>query len=271
MLYLYTPAGLTTRWLAVEIEVKTFGEKSVKMPLFTGYVARGLALYILNKVSAALAQGLHEPNATKPYSVTPLYFRSARRLADGYLLDPLLPCNFKIRFLDDSLAKAAMEYFSTNEGMMIYDTAFKVASLTVRSADFAKVEDASAFRMVFDSPTHLAKMGSQYDQLFPEPDAIFPNLMRMWDQFMPEKFGKEIHGKYREWLAENMAVSGYDLRTITVKGKSLKIGFVGWIAYRMDDKGTGFSRVTSKLARFAEYSNVGMERTAGFGVVKYFR
>jgi CRISPR-associated endoribonuclease Cas6 len=259
--------------LAIELEVKTVAEKSVRMPHFTGYIARGLALYILNRISPALAQDLHEPNAIKPYSVTPLYFRSAKRLHDGYMLDPSSPCSFKIRFLDDSLAKAAMEYFSTNEGMMIYDTVFKVASLTVRSEDFTKVENAEAFRMVFDSPAHLAKIGSKYDQLFPEPTAIFPNLMRMWDHFMPEekRFGKEVHEKYRQWLAEHMAVSGYDLRTVVVKGKSMKIGFVGWSAYRVDDNGTGFGLVTSKLARFAEYSNVGMERTAGFGVVKYYR
>jgi CRISPR-associated endoribonuclease Cas6 len=264
--------------LAVELEVKTIGEKAVRMPLFTGYVARGLALHIMNRISPSLAQDLHEPNAIKPYSVTPLYFRSLKKTPDGYLMDPSVPCSFRIRFLDDSIAKAAMEYFTTSEGtMMIYDTTFKVASLTVRSEDFTKVETANAFHMVFDSPTHLAKIGSKYDQLFPEPTAIFPNLMRMWDRFMPEgsRFGKEVHEKYRQWLAERMTVSGYDLRTVVVKGKSMKIGFVGWCAYRMDgdndDNDAGFGHATCKLARYAEYSNVGMERTAGFGVVKYFR
>jgi CRISPR-associated endoribonuclease Cas6 len=259
--------------LAVELEVKTFAEKGVGMPLFTGYVSRGLALNILNRVNPALAQDLHEPNAIKPYSVTPLYFRAAKKYPDGYLMDAASPCTFKIRFLDDGLAKAAMEFFSTNEGIMIYDTTFKVASLTLRSEDFVKVESADTFRMLFDSPTHLSKIGSHYDQLFPEPTAIFPNLMRMWDNFMPEekRFGKDVHERYREWLAENATASGYDLRTVPVKGKSLKIGFVGWCAYRMNDKETGFGLTTNKLARFAEYSNVGMERTAGFGVVKYFR
>jgi CRISPR-associated endoribonuclease Cas6 len=262
--------------LATELEVKTFAEKSVKMPLFTGYIARGLALHILNRVDPALSQDLHEPNAIKPYSVTPLYFRSAKKLADGYQLDTSAPCIFKVRFLDDRIAKSAINYFSSNEGLPVYDTVFKVSSLAIRSEDFTKVQDAKLFRLYFETPTHLAKIGSKFDQVFPEPLSVFPNLMRAWDSCMPEKFGKEVHTKYKEWMEQNVTVSAYDLRTLTVTaGKSMKIGFLGWCAYRIDDGNSSgnsqFSLITNKLAKFAEYSNVGMERTAGFGVVRYYQ
>lgn len=259
--------------MATELEIKMFAEKSMKMPLFTGYVARGLALHVINRVNPALSQNLHEPNAIKPYSVTPLQFRSTKKLADGYQLDPSLPCIFKVRFLDDNIAKNAIDYFSSNESVMIFDTTFKVSSLTVRSEDFTKMQNVKLFQLHFDTLTHLAKIGSKFDQLFPEPMSVFPNLMRVWDSCMPEKFGKEIHEKYKEWMEKNMTVSAYDLHTLTVKGKSMKIGFVGWCAYRMDDdrnENSQFSLITNKLAKFAEYSNVGMERTAGFGVVRLF-
>ncbi|AFU57336.1 putative CRISPR-associated protein, Cas6 family [Candidatus Nitrososphaera gargensis Ga9.2] len=257
--------------MVTELEVKTFAEKSVKMPLFTGYVARGLALHILNRVDPALSQDLHEPNAIKPYSVTPLYFRSTKKLADGYQLDASTPCIFKIRFLDDRIAKSAIDYFSSNESLMIYDTAFKVSSLTIKSEDFTKVQDSKLFRLYFETPTHLAKIGSKFDQVFPEPLSVFPNLMRAWDSCMPEKFGKKVFEKYKEWMEKNVTVSAYDLHTLTVTaGKTLKIGFTGWCAYRIDDSSENpqFRLITNKLAKFAEYSNVGMERTAGFGVVK---
>jgi CRISPR-associated endoribonuclease Cas6 len=255
--------------LATELEVKTFAEKSVKMPLFTGYVARGLALHILNRVNPALSQNLHEPNSVKPYSVTPLYFKSTKKFADGYQLDASSPCIFKIRFLNDSIAKNVLDFFSANESMMIYDTSFKVASMTVRSEDFENVQDAKLFKMIFDTPTHLAKIGSKFDQVFPEPLSVFPNLMRIWDSCMSEKFGKVVHTKYKEWMARSTTVSAYDLRTLTVTaGKSMKIGFAGWCAYRIVGD-SEFSLITNKLAKLAEYSNVGMERTAGFGVVKY--
>jgi len=259
--------------LVTELEVKTYAEKSTKMPLFTGYVARGLALHIINRVNPALSQNLHEPNAIKPYSVTPLYFRSTKKLTDGYWLDPSSPCVLKVRFLDDNVAKNAIDYFSSNESLMIFDTTFKIASLTVRSEDFTKVPATNLFQVHFDTLTHLAKIGSKFDQVFPEPLSVFPNLMRVWDSCMHEKFGKEIHEKYKEWMERNVTVSAYDLHTLTVRGKSMKIGFVGWCAYRIDDssENSQFRLITNKLAKFAEYSNIGMERTAGFGVVKYCR
>lgn len=241
------------------------------MPLFTGYVARGLALHIIQRVNPVLSQNLHEPNSVKPYSVTPLYFRSTKKFVDGYQLDISAPCTLKIRFLDDELAKNAVNYFYTNESLMIYNTVFKVASLTIRSNDFTKVGDLRLFRLYFNTPTHLARIGSKFDMVFPEPLSVFPNLMRVWDSCMPEKFGKEIHEKYREWIEKNITVSAYDMRTLVVNGKGMKIGFVGWCAYRIDDKeaNNGFGLITNKLANFAEYSNIGMERTAGFGVVNY--
>lgn len=256
--------------MATELEIKTFAEKSVKMPLFTGYVARGLALHILNRIDPALSQDLHEPNALKPYSVTPLYFKSTKKHTDGYQLDPSTPCIIKIRFLDDRIAKSALDYFSSNESLMIYDTHFKVASLTIRTEDFSKVQDVRRFRLLFDTPTHLSKIGSKFDQLFPEPHVVFPHLMRIWDACTSDKFGKDVFEKYKEWLEKNATVSAYHLHTIVVKGKSMKIGFVGWCNYRIGgDKNSEFSLITNKLAKLAEYSNIGMERTGGFGVVKY--
>lgn len=256
-----------------EIEVKLFAEKSMKMPLFTGYVARGLALHIIQRVNPVLSQNLHEPNSIKPYSVTPLYFRSAKKFSDGYQLDASSPCIFKMRFLDDSIAKSAIDYFYSNENLMIYDTIFKVSSLAIRSNDFTQVKDSKLFRIYFHTPTHLAKIGSKFDRIFPEPLAIFPNLMRIWDSCMPQRFGKDTHTEYRKWIERNMTVSAYDMHTLTVNGKGMKIGFVGWCAYRINgDNGSEnlqFSLITNKLANFAECSNIGMERTAGFGVVKY--
>jgi len=255
--------------LVTELEIKTFAEKGVKMPLFTGYVARGLALHILNRVNPALSQNLHEPNSVKPYSVTPLYFRSKQKFHDGYMLDVSAPCVFRMRCLDESIAKYIVDFLSENDRVMLYDTHFKVASINVRSEDFATVRDSGSFRLQFQTPTHLAKIGSKFDALFPEPIHIFPNLLRIWDLCMSEKFGKEFHGRYREWIEKNMTVSAYELRTLAVtSGKSLKIGFIGRCAYRMGES-QEFRPITNKLARFAQYSNVGMERTAGFGVVIY--
>ena len=59
---------------------------------FTGHVARGLLLHFIRQVDPAASGLLHELNVFKPYSVTPLRFRSKNRTEAGYVLDPLFPC-----------------------------------------------------------------------------------------------------------------------------------------------------------------------------------
>jgi CRISPR-associated endoribonuclease Cas6 len=258
--------------LVTELELKIFATKSVKFPLFTGYIARGLALYMLRTVNPSISQNLHEPNAVKPYSVTPLYFKSSRKFVDGYEIDISSPCIFKIRLLDDSITKNVVDYLASHESVMIFDTIFKIASVRTKTEDFTKISDNKIFRINFTTPTHLSKISSKFDAVFPEPLSVFSNLMRIWDSCMHEKFGKENHTKYKIWTEKDVTVSAYDLRTVTVFGKSMKIGFIGWSNYRIDDddKNSEFSLITNKLARFGEYSNIGMERTAGFGVVRYY-
>jgi CRISPR/Cas system endoribonuclease Cas6 (RAMP superfamily) len=45
------------------------------------------------------------------------------------------------------------------------------------------------------------------------------------------------------------------------------VGFNSWSEYEMDYAGE-WNKVTFDLARFAEYSNIGGNRTGGFGEVK---
>lgn len=225
---------------------------------------------MLRSVNPSVSQDLHKPNVIKPYSVTPLYFKSSKKFVDGYEMDTSAPCIFKIRLLDDNMAKDVMNFLASNESIFIIDTMFKTASIIIKTEDFTKVPDIKILRIDFATPTHLSNIRSKFDTLFPEPTSVFPNLMRIWDSCMPDKFGKDIHTKYKAWIEKNVTISAYDLHTLTVfSGKSMKIGFIGWSNYRIYDDKSEFSLTTNKLAKFAEYSNVGMERTAGFGVVRY--
>lgn len=49
--------------------------------------------------------------------------------------------------------------------------------------------------------------------------------------------------------------------------KKKAIGFVGWATYEMKALDE-WNKVTCALAKFAEYSNIGGNRTGGFGVVQ---
>jgi CRISPR-associated endoribonuclease Cas6 len=259
--------------LPVEFAPQIVAEKEVLLPTFTGHMVRGILLNMLHQVDPSLAAMLHEPDVPKPYSVTGLYFRSKGRAADGYVLDPAYPCTFKIRFLNDQYAQEALKYFREKATIMVADTTFHLATVSVKSETYQdlaeKAFDVEAFRLVFKSPTYLASKGAKFHHLFPEPRRLFLNLAKLWNQNAKGNEIKDVES-YARWLKLNLGVSGYALETRLVRaGKREGIGFTGWTNYRSKEAGE-WNRFTSALARFAEYSNVGANRTGGFGVTRYF-
>jgi CRISPR-associated endoribonuclease Cas6 len=251
-----------------------FAEKPVVLPFFTGYVARGLLLHVVRMVDPAASGLLHELNVSKPYSVTPLRFRSRSRVESGYELDPYFPCRVGFRFLKDEYSTLILNYFQKQNSLMVFDTVFRIASLSVNCKSYADLEKEAQtcdrFRLVFKTPTYLASLGSSFHWMFPDAVKVFTSLMRSWNLFSDgRRFGKEEYVAYKEWLSKNVGVCEYELSTrlAVMRGKKAA-GFVGWVTYEMKDKESGWNKVTCMLARFAEFANVGGNKTGGFGVTK---
>ncbi len=258
----------------LQIELEMYAEKPILLPFFTGHVSRGLLLHVLRRVNPSLARALHEADKPKPYAVTPLRFKSREKTDKGYWLDPNFPCRVRFKFLRDEIAKSLLEYFYKNTSVLIYDTVFQVASLNVKNESYEDLwshaeEPGKAFRLVFLTPTYLATLGTDYHYLFPDHTRICPSLMRLWNLFSDHKrFGKNEVLEYKEWLLKNMGVSKHKLSTRTAFMREKKAnGFVGWAEYEMKVLDE-WSQVTLVFARFAEYSNIGGNRTGGFGVIK---
>jgi len=260
--------------MPVEMTVEMYGEKDVALPRFTGYVSRGLLLHMLHQVDPKASQMLHEPERVKPYSVTRLVFGSKGRTPEGYVLDSMRPCRVGFRFLDDAYARGLFDYFTKMSSAMIFDTPFRIASITVNSKDYKELESEAsplkAFRLVFETPTYLSSIGSPYHCLFPEPVRLFSNLLRLWSCFSTSRrFGKEEHRAYKERLGKHVGVAEYELRTVLAQMRGKKAtGFVGWVEYEVD-VGDEWNMVTAMLAKFAQYSNVGGNRTGGFGETRF--
>jgi CRISPR/Cas system endoribonuclease Cas6 (RAMP superfamily) len=45
-------------------------------------------------------------------------------------------------------------------------------------------------------------------------------------------------------------------------------GFTGWVTYEMGDKENPWNKTTHMLARYAEYANIGGNKTAAYGQTK---
>jgi CRISPR-associated endoribonuclease Cas6 len=261
-------------WLPVEIGLEMYAEKAVVLPFFTGYVARGLLLHFVRQVDPSASGLLHELNVSKPYSVTPLQFKSKGRVESGYVLDPLFPCRARFRFLKDEHSTFILRFFEKQNSLMVFDTAFRIASLSVNCKSYEELEKeavaADGFRLSFRSPTYFASLGSSYHWMFPDAVKVFCGLMRCWNLFSDcRQFGKEEYVAYREWLGKNVGVSGYELWTRLAVMKSKKAtGFVGWATYELKDRESEWNKITCMLAKFAEFASVGGNRTGGFGAVR---
>jgi len=261
--------------MPVEICLEMYGEKEIVLPFFTGHVARGLLLHIVRQIDPNASGLLHELNTAKPYSVTPLRFKSETRSEKGYVLDPLFPCLVRFRFLKDEYAIYLLNFFQKQSSVLVFDAAFRIASMSVSCKSYEQLEkEASsidAFRLFFRTPTYLASLGSDFHWMFPDAVKVFSSLMRTWNLFSDGRhFSKEEYLAYKEWLAKNVGVSGYELRTrLAVMRQKKATGFVGWVMYELKDKESEWNKVTCMLAKFAEYANLGGNKTGGFGVANF--
>jgi CRISPR-associated endoribonuclease Cas6 len=259
--------------LPVEIGLEMYAEKPVVLPFFTGHVARGLLLHFVRQVDPAASGLLHELNVSKPYSVTPLRFRSSSRGEDGYVLDPLFPCRVGFRFLKDEYATYLLSFFQKQNTALVFDTTFTIASMSVNCKSYADLEkEAQAvdgFTLDFKTPTYLASLNSSYHWMFPDAVKVFCSLMRCWNLFSDgRRFNKEEYVAYKEWLSKDVGVSSYELQTrLAVMRNKKATGFTGWVTYELKDKENPWNKTTHMLARFAEYANIGGNKTAAYGVV----
>jgi CRISPR-associated endoribonuclease Cas6 len=259
--------------LPVEVGLELYAEKDVVLPFYTGHISRGLLLHILRQVDPRVSQEMHELNVAKPYSVTPLQFKSKIRGEKGYLFDSAFPCRVKFRFLRDEFSKYLIDYFGQKNTVTIIDTQFHIASMAIRSKDYLELENEAkagdSFRLCFRTPTYLSSLGTSFHCLWPEPTKIFLNLIRLWNLYTTGKrFGKDEYVEYRDWLGENVGVAEHQLKTrLFIMGRKKAAGFVGWTTYVMKEKNR-WNKATCMLAKFAEYSNIGGNKTAGYGVTK---
>mgnify|MGYP005835247803 CR=1 FL=1 len=261
--------------MPVEIGLEMYGEKEVVLPFFTGHVARGLLLHVVRQVDPSASGLLHELNTAKPYSVTPLRFKSRARSGKGYVLDPLFPCRVRFRFLKDEYATYLLNFFQKQNSVLIFDTVFRIASMSVNCKSYEELEKEAqvvdVFSLFFKTPTYLASLGSSFHWMFPDAVKVFCGLMRVWNLFNDgRRFDKEEYVTYKEWLTKNAGVSEYELWTKLALMKQKKaIGFVGRVTYELKDKDSEWNKITCMLAKFAEFANVGGNKTGGFGVTEF--
>jgi len=258
--------------MPTKITINLFAQKDFKLPRFTGHISRGIILHIIKNIYPSTAQLLHESNVLKPFAVEPVYFRSKMKDQRSYLVDSNYPIKIIVKLLDDRIIKEFVSSIASNEKILIREEELRLGEISIEQKCYNEMiersEEINKFVIHFNTPTYFSRQKSEYLGLFPEPELMFLNVLRVWNKFSEEKISRDDFKDYKRWLSGEVGVIRYDLNTVTINAEraKAKLGFVGNAFYEINDH--EYSKITHTLLSFAEFSNVGGGRTAGMGVVK---
>ena len=260
-----------------------------------GYLFRGIFMNWLKSFDQTLGDKLHkkQPKATPlhvmEYSLQqqyinlgdrnsgknnsnhgkrdPEYFRSRQNTPRGL--------RYTINSMDDEISQGLLSFMLNQKDQNIQYGPQKaiITQVQIRQISLDEIidqtEHVKEIKLRFLTPTSFNIMGVKNQMRFPLPQYFFGNLSRLWNMVF-KGTSHEIPREFYSWVEQNIFISSYELKTRawkTGKNKAF-IGFLGWISYVTDDLEHEYNLWLNRLVKFAEYSNTGKDRTAGFGHVK---
>jgi len=251
--------------------------KNIFYPVFSGHIIRGAILAIIKEKKSDIAQILHDSNKMRQYSVSPLNYHNAKWTNRGELAIQLGDTlDFQLNIFDKKIEDDVLHIFEHEviDSITLFQDIFTIKKIEVTRKN---VEDLLAnhqnipnkFRIVFLTPTYFSISKQVFPLRLPDPRYLLSNVSRIWNCFNKDmQVDEEM---LFEWVTNNISISGYELKTeaVNVSKGVPKIGFKGWTNYNINPKNSEYIKWVDILLQFAEFSNVGGSRTAGFGCVKY--
>ncbi len=283
---------LTSLWLRFPVD------RPVVFQSFSGFASRGIFFEMLKGYDSDMAYLLHSSGGLAPYSTTPILADDGRGLRIVYRSLPACVANLRICLLEHELSKAFLELLISDcPRIRLLDQDVPLTGISVDVVGFPdllkEARPVRRFAVRFKTPCFFRRTPITAFLAFPstlrlppplsvkrfyplpEPVLMFRQLVRLWRAFSTKPFD---YIRFLGWVeAGGVAISGFPkgLRTIRVyehpDSNKWAVGFVGTAYFNLPEDlySRRYARIVDALLRFAEYSNVGGNRTAGFGVVDY--
>jgi CRISPR-associated endoribonuclease Cas6 len=246
---------------------------------FSGVVLRAAFLDLLRNHNKGLSDRVHGEAGPRAYSIDPFpcdgRFRTCFEQGEEYDFGVYLfrPSRFQgvlrdLAIKPDHEIRVLHHFFPLNR----VDIDQTSPECLMEQWLEEKPDDSSRplkMRFHFETPTQFSSFGSDYAYLLPTPEKLFSGTLKVW-KTLEKCMTPEMSGSYRDWITRNIHVSGHRLRTVKVpvsRRRSI-LGFVGNVEYTMKQTDESLANLTFCLARFAELSHVGKNRSAGFGKVR---
>jgi len=259
-------------------EFKLKAVKKCLLPSFTGQLIRGAILQIIKESDEILSEKLHEGNKIRPYSVSPLRLidkEISRTKRGEIIIEKDSTLRFRLGILMNELAERIVKITLQKEEMKFYlaEGEFKVINLDVKKKSvkellLEEIINLNSLSLNFVTPTYFNIAKQEFPLRFPDPRYLYMNLTSLWNTFNKKVLVDQE--EFYSWIENHISINAYNLKTKTVqiaKGAP-KIGFKGWVKYKLSGD-TNYQQWIHSLSKYAEFSNIGANRTAGLGCVQY--
>jgi len=271
----------------VIMRLKSYEDVTVRPKVFIGQFSRAVFYTMLRSYREEVARVIHgRKEVPAPFSTKPPYIETSEGPQALYVK---IPANTPFTLEFDILEEGLMNVFkqmlaeAAPSEITLGSSQCAITELSVRHVaeeELIKVKACRGFSIRFMTPTFfrihipraLRKTRSVRVLPLPDPFHLFVNLYNLWNAYLKRK----IKPEYLEWLQQ------YPILVSRVRGLNthhyykdevrgaIMIGFTGTAYYTLaeDLYDEEMVTATNQLLRLAEYSNVGGNRTAGYGWVK---
>jgi hypothetical protein len=250
-----------------------------------GYVFRAYLIRWLKELEPKLLHKYHDYNSIRPYSIN-VWIHKKKNTID-----------YTMHFFDNSVGEMLLDDItSDHHEIQINKYKFSIYNIEFGPINLSTVYDASkpikSYTLYFPKPTYFNTLEGNYPIRLPVPADIYSNLLSITEEVASTNgFYYDEKINYYSWLKAHIYVSGHDIKTVQnhVKTHQSAVGFVGHVSFKIKKPNSHYYENLEKtyrpssveknhlanckwthfLNRLATYTNVGVNRTAGFGVVNY--
>lgn len=223
---------------------------------WTGHRTQAWLLRWIQRSAPEVAARLHNTNARKPYTISPLVWENET-------------CLLRVTTLDPALAPLLIDPIPFEHS----DKSYAAREIRRESASFSEILRAGESTEILPdlhcwTPTAFRSMKMEIN--LPLPELVFGSLIHAWDSFSPLLLPMQL----RRIAAESITITRHSLHTRRImfphRGEEGKrTGFIGRVRFGgsagLDPVALRFFSV---LLRLAPYAGLGIGTAAGMGQVR---
>lgn len=254
---------------------------ATNMPEESPYLGRACYAFFLSlveSVNPSLAEELHAPKGTKPFTVSALFSWERPHLVQPKVREGE---RYWIRFtsIEADLSRLLAEEVLPNlpSSVELGPATFTPEAPIVESEEhpWARTTTAEAlvdrwfssagrvsqrFTLEFASPTAYRRI--HRNVVVPLPAGIFRGYLDAWNRYCAPAFDRDL----LDLVEAEVAITRYELRTAVLHiGQAREIGCLGRCGYTIFRRERAIWRVINLLADFAQFCGTGYKTTQGMG------